>query len=138
MTRSSAIWATNVEANDLGDDKPTSSRASISLPFGDTRDGDEEEEDVFDAEAGCIHCNITEDEMGNKKRSNARKKPFSCSQLLPLGVGATMCGCITKIPSRCASKKLSEAKLSEADKELLVAQAMAFLHIDNTTKGVEL
>jgi hypothetical protein len=56
MTRSSAIWvwATNVEANDLGDDKPTSSRASISLPFGDTdtRAGDEEEEDVFDAEAG--------------------------------------------------------------------------------------
>jgi hypothetical protein len=56
MTHSSTVcvWATNVEAHDLEDNKPTSSRASISLPFGDTdtRAGDEEEEDVFDAEAG--------------------------------------------------------------------------------------
>jgi len=41
MTHSSA---------DLGDDKLTSSRASISPPFDDTRD--DEEEDFFDAEAG--------------------------------------------------------------------------------------
>eukprot|EP00978_Attheya_sp_CCMP212_P010728 scaffold26092_cov60-Attheya_sp.AAC.1 len=53
-TRSSAVRATNadVEANDLGDDKPTSSRASTSLSFDDTRDDDKEEEDVFDTEAG--------------------------------------------------------------------------------------
>jgi hypothetical protein len=51
MTRSSAIWANDVDANDLGDDKRTSSRASTSLPFDDTRD-DEEEEDFFDVEAG--------------------------------------------------------------------------------------
>jgi hypothetical protein len=42
MTRSSA---------DLRDDKLTSSRASISPPFDDTRD-DEEEDNFFDAEAG--------------------------------------------------------------------------------------
>jgi hypothetical protein len=42
MTRSSA---------DLGDDKLTSSIASISPPFDDTRD-DEEEDDFFVAEAG--------------------------------------------------------------------------------------
>eukprot|EP00978_Attheya_sp_CCMP212_P045403 scaffold344963_cov39-Attheya_sp.AAC.1 len=57
MTRSSVVRATDIEANDLGDDKPTSSRASTSLPFDDTetstRDDDkEEEEDFFDAEAG--------------------------------------------------------------------------------------
>eukprot|EP00978_Attheya_sp_CCMP212_P036757 scaffold169014_cov51-Attheya_sp.AAC.2 len=54
MTRSSAIWATDVEANDLGDDTLTSSRASISLPFdnGNGRDEDDDEEDFFDAEAG--------------------------------------------------------------------------------------
>jgi hypothetical protein len=133
MTRSSAIWATNVEANDLGDDKPTPSRASTSLPFGDTRDvDDDEEEDVFDAEAGCIHYNMAEDE------NSGRKKPFSCSQLLPLGVGAAICGCIDKMPLPCARKKLSEQNISEAEMELLVAQAMGFLHIDNTTKGVEL
>eukprot|EP00978_Attheya_sp_CCMP212_P000564 scaffold1101_cov52-Attheya_sp.AAC.5 len=51
MTRSSAIWANDVEANDLGDDKPTSSRASTSLPFDDTRD-DDENEDFFDVETG--------------------------------------------------------------------------------------
>eukprot|EP00978_Attheya_sp_CCMP212_P015693 scaffold40525_cov40-Attheya_sp.AAC.1 len=50
MTHSSAVWATDVEANDLGEDKPTLSRASTSLPFDDTRDDDEE--DYFDAEAG--------------------------------------------------------------------------------------
>jgi hypothetical protein len=48
---SSAVWATDIEANDLGEDKLTSSRASTSLPFDNTRD-DEEEEDFFDAEAG--------------------------------------------------------------------------------------
>ena len=52
MTRSSGIWANDVDANDLGDDKPTSSRASISLLFDDTEDDDDEEEDFFDAEAG--------------------------------------------------------------------------------------
>eukprot|EP00978_Attheya_sp_CCMP212_P020332 scaffold58053_cov67-Attheya_sp.AAC.1 len=51
MTRSSAVWATDIEANDLGDDKPTSSRASISLPFDDGRDEDDEEEDFSGAEA---------------------------------------------------------------------------------------
>eukprot|EP00978_Attheya_sp_CCMP212_P005101 scaffold11265_cov50-Attheya_sp.AAC.1 len=52
MTRSSAVWATAVEVNDLGYDKPTSSRASINLPFDDATDEDDEEEDFFDAEAG--------------------------------------------------------------------------------------
>ena len=51
MTLSSPAWATDIEANDLGEDKLTSSRASTSLPFDNTRD-DEEEEDFFDAEAG--------------------------------------------------------------------------------------
>eukprot|EP00978_Attheya_sp_CCMP212_P003593 scaffold7529_cov30-Attheya_sp.AAC.1 len=57
MTRSSAIWANDVEANDHGDDKPTSSRASTtSLPFDDMRedDDDEEEDDFFDVETGCV------------------------------------------------------------------------------------
>eukprot|EP00978_Attheya_sp_CCMP212_P028452 scaffold98195_cov71-Attheya_sp.AAC.2 len=49
MTRSSVIWANDVEVNDLGDHKPTSSRASTSLPFDDTRDDDE---DFFDVETG--------------------------------------------------------------------------------------
>eukprot|EP00978_Attheya_sp_CCMP212_P029808 scaffold107182_cov54-Attheya_sp.AAC.1 len=53
MTRSSAVWVTGVEASDLGDNKPTSSsRASINLPFDDTRDDDDGEEDVFDVETG--------------------------------------------------------------------------------------
>eukprot|EP00978_Attheya_sp_CCMP212_P025970 scaffold84621_cov63-Attheya_sp.AAC.2 len=52
MTRSSAVRATDIEANDLGDDKATSSRTSTRLPFGNTRDDDDKEEDVFDAEAG--------------------------------------------------------------------------------------
>eukprot|EP00978_Attheya_sp_CCMP212_P011453 scaffold28246_cov75-Attheya_sp.AAC.4 len=55
MTRSSAIWANDVEANDLGEDKPTSSRASTSLPFDDTRtrdNHDEKEEAFFDVETG--------------------------------------------------------------------------------------
>eukprot|EP00978_Attheya_sp_CCMP212_P007408 scaffold17184_cov47-Attheya_sp.AAC.1 len=51
MTHSSAIWVNDVEANDLGDDKPTSSRASSSLPFDDTRDEDVNE-DFFDVETG--------------------------------------------------------------------------------------
>eukprot|EP00978_Attheya_sp_CCMP212_P007725 scaffold17957_cov57-Attheya_sp.AAC.3 len=58
MTRSSAIWANDVEANDLGDDKPTSSRASTSLPFDDTRDDeddDDNEEDFFDVETGWTY-----------------------------------------------------------------------------------
>eukprot|EP00550_Attheya_septentrionalis_P012346 CAMPEP_0198303904 /NCGR_PEP_ID=MMETSP1449-20131203/57127_1 /TAXON_ID=420275 /ORGANISM="Attheya septentrionalis, Strain CCMP2084" /LENGTH=78 /DNA_ID=CAMNT_0044006411 /DNA_START=132 /DNA_END=368 /DNA_ORIENTATION=+ len=78
MTRSNAVWVTGVEANVLGDDKPTSSRTSISLPFEDTRDDDDdEEEDFFDAEAGCIQCNMTEDddEKENQKGSSGRKKP---------------------------------------------------------------
>eukprot|EP00978_Attheya_sp_CCMP212_P046626 scaffold402342_cov31-Attheya_sp.AAC.1 len=49
MTRSSAIWANDAEANDFGDDKPPSSRA---IPFDDTRD--DNEEDFFDVETGCI------------------------------------------------------------------------------------
>eukprot|EP00978_Attheya_sp_CCMP212_P038227 scaffold187514_cov29-Attheya_sp.AAC.1 len=52
MTRGSAVRATDIEANDLGDDKPTSSRASTSLPFDDTRDDGKQEEDFFDIEAG--------------------------------------------------------------------------------------
>eukprot|EP00978_Attheya_sp_CCMP212_P005775 scaffold12887_cov65-Attheya_sp.AAC.3 len=55
MTRSSAVRATDIEANDLGDDKPTSSRASTSPPFDDTNtrdDDEEEEEDILDAAAG--------------------------------------------------------------------------------------
>eukprot|EP00978_Attheya_sp_CCMP212_P032471 scaffold127085_cov76-Attheya_sp.AAC.1 len=43
MTHSSAVRATDIEANDL---------ASTSLPFDDTREYDNKEEDVFDAEAG--------------------------------------------------------------------------------------
>eukprot|EP00978_Attheya_sp_CCMP212_P040432 scaffold220676_cov71-Attheya_sp.AAC.1 len=46
MTRSSAVWATSL------DDKQTSSRASISLPFDNARDEDDAEEDYVDAEAG--------------------------------------------------------------------------------------
>jgi hypothetical protein len=52
MTRSSAVRATDIEANDLGEDKLTSSRASTSIPFDNMRYDDEEEEDFFDAEAG--------------------------------------------------------------------------------------
>eukprot|EP00978_Attheya_sp_CCMP212_P019058 scaffold52916_cov58-Attheya_sp.AAC.2 len=167
MTRSSAVWATDVEANDLGDDKPTSSRASIILPFDDARD--DEAEDFFDAEAeagwyvpvsifdanylrdlkliyllydatlsrslhyfpqhsrrntlmkGCETKRyifettvMTEDEKGNQ---SVMKKPFSCTQLLPSEVGATICDCIAKTPCLCASKKLSDINISEADME---------------------
>eukprot|EP00978_Attheya_sp_CCMP212_P023070 scaffold69905_cov31-Attheya_sp.AAC.1 len=80
---------------------------------------------------------MTEDEKEDQKRNSARKKPFSCSQLLPLGVGASICGCIAKMPLPCASKKLG-ANLSEAELELLVAQAMGFLHMDNTVQAAEL
>eukprot|EP00978_Attheya_sp_CCMP212_P035418 scaffold154115_cov40-Attheya_sp.AAC.1 len=59
---------------------------------------------------------MTEDEQENQKRNSGRKKPFSCSQLLPLGVGATICDCIAKMPLPCASKKLG-ANLSEAEIE---------------------
>eukprot|EP00978_Attheya_sp_CCMP212_P028673 scaffold99683_cov65-Attheya_sp.AAC.2 len=59
MTRSSAIWATDIEANDLGDNKPTSSRASISHPFDDGRDEDDEEEVFFDAEAGWYVLSVS-------------------------------------------------------------------------------
>eukprot|EP00978_Attheya_sp_CCMP212_P031025 scaffold115918_cov68-Attheya_sp.AAC.4 len=59
---------------------------------------------------------MTEDEKKNQKGNSGRKKPFSCRQLLPLGVGATICGCIEKMPLPCASKKLG-AKLSEAEIE---------------------
>eukprot|EP00978_Attheya_sp_CCMP212_P019428 scaffold54434_cov54-Attheya_sp.AAC.2 len=177
MTRSSAIWVNDVEANDLGDDKLTSSRA---IAFDERRDDDDE--DFFDVETvsflwqqldlvmsrvqkdsrdfSCdfmprslhyfpshlspgnerekerkkrrdrdrdttfdkkyfdegIHCNTTEDEKKNQKRKSGRKKPFSCSQLLPLGVAATICDCIAKMPLPCDSKKLG-ANLSEAEKE---------------------
>eukprot|EP00978_Attheya_sp_CCMP212_P005216 scaffold11583_cov45-Attheya_sp.AAC.3 len=65
MTRSSAVRVTDIEANDFGDDKPTSSRASTILPFNDTRDDDKEEEDVFGTEAGgyvpkrCSRLSVT-------------------------------------------------------------------------------
>eukprot|EP00978_Attheya_sp_CCMP212_P011197 scaffold27463_cov32-Attheya_sp.AAC.1 len=52
MTRGSAVRVSDIEANDLVDDKPTSSRASNSLPLDDTRYDDKEKEDFFDAEAG--------------------------------------------------------------------------------------
>eukprot|EP00978_Attheya_sp_CCMP212_P019660 scaffold55321_cov75-Attheya_sp.AAC.1 len=52
MTRSSAARVTDIEANDLGYDKPTSSRASTSLPFDDMRDDDKQEEAFFDVETG--------------------------------------------------------------------------------------
>eukprot|EP00978_Attheya_sp_CCMP212_P021000 scaffold60832_cov53-Attheya_sp.AAC.1 len=52
MTRISAVWATDIEANDLREEKPTLSRVITSLPFDDTRDNDDKEEDFFDAEAG--------------------------------------------------------------------------------------
>jgi hypothetical protein len=58
---------------------------------------------------------MTEDEKESKKTS-ARKKPFSCSQLIPLGVGAVICGCIAKMPLPCASKKLG-ANLSDSEME---------------------
>jgi hypothetical protein len=51
MTRSSTVWATDAEANDLADDKPTSSKASTPLPV-DHRRNDDNEADSFDAEAG--------------------------------------------------------------------------------------
>jgi hypothetical protein len=60
---------------------------------------------------------MTEDEKENQKGSSGRKKPFPCSQLLPLGVGAAICGCIDKMPLPCARKKLSELNISEAEKE---------------------
>eukprot|EP00978_Attheya_sp_CCMP212_P021001 scaffold60832_cov53-Attheya_sp.AAC.2 len=59
---------------------------------------------------------MPEDEKENQKGNSTRKKPFSCSQLLPLGVGATICGCIEKMSLPCASKKLG-ANLSEAEIE---------------------
>eukprot|EP00978_Attheya_sp_CCMP212_P026705 scaffold88369_cov72-Attheya_sp.AAC.1 len=61
---------------------------------------------------------MTEDEKENQKGSSGRKKPFSCSQLLPLalGVGATICGCIDKMPLPCVRKKVG-ANLSEAEIE---------------------
>eukprot|EP00978_Attheya_sp_CCMP212_P019668 scaffold55334_cov61-Attheya_sp.AAC.1 len=61
---------------------------------------------------------MTEDEKKNQKGNITRKKPFSCSQLLPLGVGATICGCIEKMSLPCPSpsKKLG-ANLSEAEIE---------------------
>eukprot|EP00978_Attheya_sp_CCMP212_P007726 scaffold17957_cov57-Attheya_sp.AAC.4 len=56
-------------------------------------------------------------EKENQKRNSGRKKPFSCSQLLPLGVGATICGCIAKMPLPCTSGKKLGAHLSEAEIE---------------------
>eukprot|EP00978_Attheya_sp_CCMP212_P005965 scaffold13432_cov33-Attheya_sp.AAC.1 len=63
-----------------------------------------------------IHCNMTDGEKENQKRNSGRKKPFSCSQLIPLGVGA-VCGCIAKMPLPCASVKKLGAHLSEAEIE---------------------
>eukprot|EP00978_Attheya_sp_CCMP212_P025517 scaffold82227_cov58-Attheya_sp.AAC.2 len=111
MTRISAVCATDPEANDLGDNKPTSPRACTSIPFGDTRD-DDDDEDFFDAEAGW-----TEDEEDNKKGNSA----FSYSQQLSLGVGAISIsgGNIAKQLCSCTSKKLSldDTNLSGEAKE---------------------
>eukprot|EP00978_Attheya_sp_CCMP212_P018684 scaffold51611_cov35-Attheya_sp.AAC.3 len=63
-----------------------------------------------------IYCNITDDEKKNQKQNSGRKTPFSCSQLLPLGVGATICDCIAKMSLPCAIKKLG-ANQSEAEIE---------------------
>jgi hypothetical protein len=60
---------------------------------------------------------MTEDEKENQKGSSGRKKPFSCNQLLPLGVGAAICGCIDKMRLPCATKKLSEQNISKAEME---------------------
>eukprot|EP00978_Attheya_sp_CCMP212_P006899 scaffold16096_cov64-Attheya_sp.AAC.7 len=60
---------------------------------------------------------MTEDEHEKQKGNSARKKPSSCSQLLPSGVGAIICGCIAKTPCLCTSKKLSKKNISEADME---------------------
>eukprot|EP00978_Attheya_sp_CCMP212_P005966 scaffold13433_cov30-Attheya_sp.AAC.1 len=59
---------------------------------------------------------MTDGEKENQKRNSGRKKPFSCSQLIPLGVGA-VCGCIAKMPLPCASVKKLGAHLSEAEIE---------------------
>jgi hypothetical protein len=63
------------------------------------------------------HCNMTDGEKENQKRNSGRKKPFSCSQLLPLGVGASICGCIAKMPLPCASHKKLGAHLSDSEIE---------------------
>jgi hypothetical protein len=58
MSHSSVLWATDPEANDLGDDKPTSSRSragtSTSLAFDDRGDNDNDNDDAdfVDAEEG--------------------------------------------------------------------------------------
>eukprot|EP00978_Attheya_sp_CCMP212_P045509 scaffold349231_cov114-Attheya_sp.AAC.2 len=60
---------------------------------------------------------MTEDEKEIQKRNTGRKKPFSCSQLLPLGVSETFCDCIANMSRRpCARKKLG-ANLSEEEIE---------------------
>eukprot|EP00978_Attheya_sp_CCMP212_P033141 scaffold132440_cov66-Attheya_sp.AAC.2 len=66
-----------------------------------------------------MHCNTTEYEKENPKGNSGRKTPSSCSQLLPLGVGAAICGCIDKMPLPCASarKKLSKQNISKAELE---------------------
>jgi hypothetical protein len=75
----------------------------------------------------CTHHNRTEDEKQNQKGNNPRKKAFSCSQLLPLGLGLGAIiwgcwGCMAKMLRPCASRKkgvsLSETtNLSEAEIE---------------------
>eukprot|EP00978_Attheya_sp_CCMP212_P017230 scaffold45767_cov32-Attheya_sp.AAC.1 len=78
---------------------------------------------------------MTEDEKESQKRNSGRKKPSSRSQLIPLalGVGEIICGCIVKMPRPCARKKLG-TNLTEAEMELLIAQAMEFLRIVNTVE----
>eukprot|EP00978_Attheya_sp_CCMP212_P031600 scaffold120155_cov29-Attheya_sp.AAC.1 len=81
---------------------------------------------------------MTEAEKGNQNGISGRNKPSSGSPLLPfLGVRETVCGCIAKMPRPCTRKKLG-ANLSDAEIELLVAQAMGFLHLDNTVEAAEL
>eukprot|EP00978_Attheya_sp_CCMP212_P047875 scaffold442764_cov59-Attheya_sp.AAC.1 len=77
---------------------------------------------------------MTKDEKEIQKRNNGRKKPFSCSQMLPLGVGETVCDCIANMSRTCARKKLG-ANLSEAEMEYVqITHAMEFLRIDSTVE----
>eukprot|EP00978_Attheya_sp_CCMP212_P010536 scaffold25568_cov78-Attheya_sp.AAC.2 len=77
--------------------------------------------------------------MEIQKRNSGRKKPFSCSKLLPLGVGETLCDCIANMSRPCASarKKLG-ANLSEEEIELLIAQAMMCLNTGNIVEAAAL
>eukprot|EP00978_Attheya_sp_CCMP212_P011452 scaffold28246_cov75-Attheya_sp.AAC.3 len=83
-----------------------------------------------------IHWNTTEDEKESQKRNSGRKKPSSSSQLIPLGVGEIICGCIAKMPRPCArTRKKLGTNLKEAEMEYVqITHAMEFLRIDNTVE----